>query len=141
MAIPRQRGRDQATNALVNIGLTERRLRLGLGLLMLAAGLAATVLLATSSAVWPWALLLLLVYYQGIRFVLDYRTGTCPLKAELGQRRLDAKFSIMGEPVEDPGLARRIRSVSRRALVQAALAAIVLWTISMAVILKVAPWL
>lgn len=118
----------------VNIGLDERKLRRALGILILVSSLLATaIFIWAGSSPW-WGLILLPFYYQGVRFILDYRTGTCPLKAELGQRKLEATFSIFGEEIEDKGLAQRIRAKSRQALVQAGAAAVLLTALSILLI-------
>lgn len=109
-----------------NIGDRERRFRLVLGGVVLAAGLWIGSILVARDAAWGWRLLLFPLFYQGIRFIFDYRTGTCPLKAELGQRKLDGWMTILGERIEDPALSARIRSISRRALLWSVLGAVLL---------------
>lgn len=102
---------------LANIGERERRVRLMLGGVILAASLFLASFLVTRDAGWGWRIALFPLFYQGIRFVFDYRTGTCPLKAELGQRRFDGWMTVLGDRIGDPALTARIRSISRRALV------------------------
>lgn len=101
----------------VNIGPRERRVRLTMGVLLFIATvfLAIWILQTNPSAVW--ALLLFVLTYQTVRFYYDYRTGTCPLKAELGQRKMEGFMTTTGDPIPDHNLTRRIRSKSRRALV------------------------
>jgi hypothetical protein len=110
----------------MNIGDRERRLRLVLGGVLLAAGLWIASGLVARDAAWGWRLLLFPLFYQGIRFFFDYRTGTCPLKAELGQCKLDGWMTILGDRIDDPARARRIRRISRRALVWSLLGAVLL---------------
>lgn len=112
--------------SLSNIGDRERRVRLILGGFLLAVGLWVASALVARNAHWEWRLLLFPLFYQGLRFVFDYRTGTCPLKAELGQRSMDGWLTILGERVGDDGLARRIRGISRRAIGWSFLGAVLL---------------
>jgi len=103
----------------VNIGKRERvnRLILGIAMLIAAFGLGWWI---TTQSVAGWSIaLFFIVVYQGVRFLLDFQTGTCPLKAELGQRRLDGFFTISGTAIDDKRLADDIRRKSRGALVLA----------------------
>ena len=106
---------DKQSNITVNIGLKERKNRLILGLAFLTACVIVSIIFINSA-----------FYYQGIRFILDYQTGTCPLKAELSQTKLDANFSILGDKLEDEELSLKIKRKSRRALAQAMGIALVL---------------
>lgn len=119
--------------ATVNIGITERHVRLVLGAAFLAAGVwLAYEMGYHRGTAWGWRLLLFPVFYQGVRFLYDYRTGTCPLKAELGQRKMDGWLTIVGTRIGDPDLAGRIRTVSRRALVRSLVLAAVMTAIAIA---------
>ena len=111
-------------NDLVNIGPREREIRrtLGLGLLAFVVALFV-VLLLTEASRW-WSLVFFPFLYQGVRFLLDYRTGTCPLKAELGQEKLDGAMTIFGDEIQDVRRAMKIRAISRRALIEAVLLAL-----------------
>lgn len=111
-------------NELVNIGPREREIRrtLGLGLLGAVVVLFA-VLLLTGASRW-WSLVTFPLLYQGVRFLLDHRTGTDPLKAELGQEKLDGAMTIFGTEIHDVRRAMRIRAISRRALLEAVLLAL-----------------
>lgn len=115
----------------VNIGRNERELRRLLGILVLFLTFSAAVALWWLEAALLWSLILFPFYYQGIRFLLDYRTGTCPLKAELGQQKLDARFSILGTKIQDRDRVVAIRAKSRKALAQAIGAAVVLTVATM----------
>lgn len=117
---------------LANIGPTERNVRRWAGISMLAVGTVLTWWLVTLDAVaWWWALVFFALYYQAVRFVLDAQTGTCPLKAELGQRNLRGLMTVLGEPIADPALASTIRAISRRATVFSLVAAALLTAVSM----------
>lgn len=116
----------EATSQTVNIGRNERELRRLLGILVIFLTIFAAVALWWLEAAPAWSLVLLPFYYQGVQFVLDYSTGTCPLKAELGQEKLDARFSILGTKIQDEGRIKAIRTKSRKALVQALAVAAVL---------------
>ena len=100
----------------VNIGETERSIRLVLGVVLLIGGVAGAYGMAAAEVHRAWRLFLFPVFYQGVRFLYDHRTGTCPVKAELGQRKLDGRLTILGDRIGDSDLALRIRRVSRRAL-------------------------
>lgn len=101
----------------VNIGLQERNVRRVLGYLLLAGSLLAAVWMILSDSRPVWILLLFVFFYQGIRFILDYQTGTCPVKSEVGQKKMDARFlSILGEEITDQDAVIKIRNKSRRAL-------------------------
>lgn len=107
------------TKTDVNIGFTERKVRLVSGVVLLALSIILSlVFIGANVSLW-WSIVLLLTYYQGVRFLLDYRTGTCPLKAELRQSKLDGYFTILGERLVDEDSALQIRSKSRKALLQA----------------------
>lgn len=116
----------ETTSQPVNIGRDERDLRRLLGILLFFLTIFAAVALWWLEAAPSWSLVLFPFYYQGVRFVLDYSTGTCPLKAELGQEKLDARFSILGTKIPDEARIKAIRTKSRKALVQALAAAAVL---------------
>ncbi len=122
------------TTETMNIGTKERKMRRALGIVFLFISLGVGIIFVLNRINPLWALILLPFYYQGVRFILDYRTGTCPLKAELGQYKLDAKFSILGEKFQDSNLARAIQIKSRKALVQAGLAGVVLTLLNMLLI-------
>ncbi len=106
-----------------NIGERERRVRLVLGGLVLAATLWIGSILVARDAAWGWRLLLFPLFYQGIRFFFDYRTGICPGKAELGQCRHEGWLTIFGDPIDDPDRVARIRTLSRWALLWSLLGA------------------
>jgi len=114
------------SETFVNIGLRERKIRrvFGIGILSASIAVAVVFILNDLSPAWGW--ILLPFFYQGVRFILDYRTGTCPLKAELGQEKLDAWFSMLGTKIENGERVARIRSISRKALWQAGVAALLL---------------
>lgn len=119
--------------AAVNIGERERRVRLVLGAAFLAAGVWLAYRMGYHRDVaWGWRLLLFPVFYQGVRFLYDYRTGTCPVKAELGQRKMDGWLTVLGAKVGDPDLAGRIRAVSRKALARSLALAAVMTAIALA---------
>lgn len=110
----------------VNIGERERTVRGVLGYAFLAFGAAVTVALVFSDANPWWSLVLLPLFYQGARFRFDKRSGTCPLKAELGQHRLDGVLTILGQRIDDAATVSRIKTISRRGLVEAAVWGVVL---------------
>lgn len=116
----------------VNIGPRERELRRLLGILVLFLALFAAVALWWVEVAPVWYLILVPFYYQGVRFLLDHRTGTCPLKAELGQEKLDARFSILGTRIQDRSRIAAIRRKSRKALAQSIATALVLTGLSYA---------
>lgn len=116
---------DTATET-VNIGPHERELRRLLGILVMFLTIFAAVALWWLDAAPLWSLILLPFFYQGVRFMLDYRTGICPLKAELGQEKLDSRFSILGTKIRDRNRIEAIRTKSRRALAQSLVAAAIL---------------
>jgi len=124
---------DRSHTETVNIGLKERKVRRALGIGFLLIYLIVTVFFAGSEVSPIWGLILFPITYQGVRFFLDYRTGTCPLKAELGQQKLDGTLTILGEKIQDENQVREIRRKSRRALVQSLGGGIVLtaFTISL----------
>lgn len=122
MTLPSARRGSRPTN----IGDRERRVRLALGGVVLAAALWIASILVARDAAWGWRLLLFPLFYQGIRFFFDYRTGVCPLKAELGQRAFDGWMTVLGDPIEDPDRARQIRTLSRRAILWSFLGALAL---------------
>lgn len=119
----------------VNIGIRERKTRQFLGIIFLLIALVAILIFRQSETNYWWGLVLFPVWYQGIRFLLDFKTGTCPLKAELGQKKLDAFMSVFGEKIEDKELVLKIRSKSRKAIVWAVSAAIVLTAFSIFMII------
>ena len=91
----------QFNETTVNIGIRERKLRRILEIVFLLVGVYLTyVFVERNLNIW-WGPVLFPLWYQGIRFLYDYSTVTCPLKAELGQSRLDAFMSVFGEPIED----------------------------------------
>ncbi len=108
----------------INIGKRERVNRLILGIVMLLAAFGLGWWITTQSVAGWLIALFFIVVYQGVRFLLDFQTGTCPLKAELGQRRLDGFFTISGTAIDDKRLADDIRGKSRRALILALFVAI-----------------
>ena len=118
----------------VNIGFKERKVRMIFGIVILLASVVITFLLVHSGANLWWGLVLFPAWYQGIRFILDYITGTCPLKAELGQIRLEAFMSVFGKKLEDRELALRIRAKSRKALFQAVAVAFLLTVLTIILI-------
>ena len=100
----------------VNIGKRERKFRLAAGFLLLAAGWILSFWYIFSVIAMGWLILLFVIYYQSIRFLFDYKTGTCPLKAELGQEKLDAWISVTGEDISNVSKIKTIKSISRKAL-------------------------
>ena len=114
------------SESTVNIGLRERKLRRVLGFVFLIGSIAVAVIFIMSGTQPLWGLVLLPFYYQGVRFILDHRTGTCPLKAELGQYKLEGLLTIYGDKLDDENLAMQIRTKSRKALGQALGAAVLL---------------
>lgn len=122
----------QETN--VNIGIRERKLRRILGIVFLLISIILTYIFANRGTDIWWGLILFPLWYQGIRFLYDYSTGTCPLKAELGQSRLDAFMSVFGEPIEDKELEQKIRTISRKALFRSLSAAFLLTSLSLILI-------
>ncbi len=108
---------------VVNIGIRERKNRLILGIFFLIAASVVTVFFMKADMNFWWGFILFPVWYQGIRFFLDYKTGTCPLKAELGQIKLDAFVSFSGKKIEDRERALKIRDRSRKAVFKAIAAA------------------
>ncbi len=122
------------TEINVNIGERERKVRRTLGVVFLLASVVITFVLVQSKASAWWGLIVFPLWYQGIRFILDYKTGTCPLKAELGQIKLNAFMSVFGKKLEDRELALRIRAKSRKALFQAIAAAFLLTIMSIILI-------
>jgi hypothetical protein len=106
---------------------------MGIGLLGIGLGLGAVLVAAAVGPLWAWALLPL--YYQGTRFILDHYTGTCPLKAELGEANLEARYlSVRGKPVEDPALVAAIRATSRHALLQTLSVSLTLTLVTMSLL-------
>ena len=116
----------KTSDTYVNIGPRERKVRRILGILILIAAIAVSALFKNSEICFWWGLALFPLWYQGIRFIYDYTTGTCPLKAELGQSRLDAFVSVFGEPIKDREMEQQIRTKSRKAVYRAAAAAFLL---------------
>lgn len=106
-------------DAAANIGMREHKLRRTLGIVLLLASFALSYSFVTRLGSSWWGLFLLVTYYQGVRFLLDYQTGTCPLKAELGQSKLEGAFTIFGEKIADQVRVMEIRARSRKALAQA----------------------
>ncbi len=105
---------------LVNIGARERSFRRGLGGLVLALTAMFAVYFLTYDIGRWWRLVLFIPVFLGTHLLFGARTGTCALKAELGQEDLgDGVFSIKGVEIGDGERARRIRSVSRRAQAKA----------------------
>ena len=111
-------------NDLVNIGAREREIRRTLGLGLLGVVVALFILMLVTGASRWWSLVFFPMLYQGVRFVYDHRTGICPLKAELGQERLDGAMTIFGTDIEDVRRATKIRAISRRALIETVLLAL-----------------
>ena len=111
-------------NDLVNIGPREREIRRTLGLGLLGVVVALFILMLVTGASRWWSLVFFPLLYQGVRFVFDYRTGTCPLKAELGQEKLDGAMTLFGTDIQDVRRAMKIRAISRRALIEAVLLAL-----------------
>lgn len=117
-----------------NIGIKERRFRRLLGISLLGITMVLTFILSRMDLNFWWGIILFPFWFQGIRFLYDYSTGTCPLKAELGQSRLNAFFSVFGEKIEDRELALKIRTKSRLAIYRAAAAAFLLTILSVILI-------
>ena len=89
----------QFNETTVNIGIRERKLRRILEIVFLLVGVYLSyVFVERNLNIW-WGPVLFPLWYQGIRFLYDYSTVTCPLKAELDQSRLDAFMSVFGEPI------------------------------------------
>ncbi|MBS1272472.1 MAG: hypothetical protein MAGBODY4_01618 [Candidatus Marinimicrobia bacterium] len=113
------------SNQLVNIGMQERKVRLVMGIIMLGVAAYLFYLVAINENSFLWTILLFIVTYQAVRFLFDYRTGTCPLKAELGQRKMTGFMTVLGEKISDTQLQDSIKTVSRRAFTISPGAAIV----------------
>lgn len=106
-----------------NIGLTERKVRLWLGVGMLGIAIAlAVIFLATDTSRW-WRLVLLVPTYQGIRFLYDSWVGVCPLKAELGQEKMTGFMTTVGTKISDQTRIDRIKQVSRGAMTRSVVGA------------------
>ncbi|MBI2919208.1 MAG: hypothetical protein HYY01_14635 [Chloroflexi bacterium] len=107
-------------SGLFNIGPREKSFRRGLGALVLAlTAMFAVYFFAYDIGQW-WRAVLFVPVFLGTSLLFEARSGTCPLKAELGQEDLqDRPLSIGGTQIADIERARQIRSVSRRAQLKA----------------------
>lgn len=105
---------------LVNIGLREKSFRRGLAGLVLGLTAMFAVYFFTYDVGQWWRFVLFIPVFLGTHFLFEARSGTCLLKAELGQADLqDRVFTLMGTKIADIELARQIRKVSRRAQLKA----------------------
>lgn len=118
---------------LANIGPRERSVRRWMGITLLALGTALTWVLVSrgEDVAWWWGIPFFAIYYMAVRLVLDGQTGTCPIKAELGQRNLYGWFTILGEPIDDLRLVATLRHISRRAALFSIVSASILTFVSM----------
>jgi len=110
-------------DAAINLGQLQRKVRLVMGIIFLVVTIAFIFIIPTSSLGFWWYILLFMLLYQGIRFIYDFSTGTCPLMSETGRRNLTAFFAVHGDKVEDPSLAKAIKTKSRIALVKSVILA------------------
>ncbi|MCF7804658.1 MAG: hypothetical protein K9N46_10075 [Candidatus Marinimicrobia bacterium] len=104
-----------AKNEYINIGVKEQKVRLVLGILMGIVVVVMAVMMARNNLTGIWGGILFILTYQAVRFYFDYRTGTCPLKAELGQEKLEGWMTTIGDPISDQEKSKRIRTKSRKA--------------------------
>lgn len=99
---------------MANIGPSQRRLRMVLGIATLALGAAAAALLIAGGADLSWRLLLAIPFATGAMTYLEGRRGVCPLTAERGRRNLISLLSAGGERIADRGTVARLRQRGRR---------------------------
>lgn len=92
-----------------NIGRSQRRSRLWIGLPLLAAGTAASLLTPD----W-WPALLVFVGFLGL---FQARAGTCVALAARGAAHLDAGSRVLQDPAEVAFFRKRARGIYARTVI------------------------
>jgi len=102
--------------ACFNLGPKERQKRLALGVMGIAVGVVAFLMLRASLAPW-WAYLVLMPFFvAGAVGLIQWRERTCIAYARQGVRNFDRGMEPIADEVEKRALQARAAVIQQRAV-------------------------
>ncbi len=105
-----------------NIGPRERQKRLVIGIVGIAAGTLAFVLMRAAVAPWWANLALLPIFFAGAAGVIQWREKTCVAFARRGVRNLDSGIEAIADEAEKQALNKRAAKITMKSFAFSALA-------------------
>jgi hypothetical protein len=117
------------SQACFNIGPRQRRLRVVIGLVLLAVAAASAAALGLEPATRPYRALVFVPLLLGCISLLQVRAGTCVSLAARGKKNLDDGEVLVADPAERRQLTAQARGVMLQAAALAGLmtAAFYVW--------------
>ncbi len=119
---------NQASNPLspnevcINIGPKERQKRLIIGLVGIAVGVLAFVVLRAASAPWWANLALLPIFFAAASGIIQWQEKTCVAFANRGVRNLDHGLEPISDEAEKQALRERAAKIRLKSFVFGGLA-------------------
>jgi hypothetical protein len=110
------------SRACFNIGPRQRKLRLVIGLVLLAVAGGSAAALGVDHATRPYRALVFVPLLLGCISLLQVRAGTCVSLAARGKKNLDDGEVVVADPAERRQLAAQARGVMLQAIALAGLA-------------------